>query len=132
MAAAVPVSNAKHVRFGQGRRRERGRESVEGGQGGRESGRQRAWQKNRWAGGRAGQVWGVCILLRASVYALAVQVWWLDGAGQGGWARTSSFAPVANRPEDVDVKATAGKRTPLKATRPWHCCKGSAAAGIHA
>ena len=45
VAAAVPVSNAKHVRFGQGRQRERGRKSETlGRQGGRESVRQRAWQ----------------------------------------------------------------------------------------
>ena len=51
VAAAVPVSNAKHVRFGQGRRRVRGRESEKGG---KEAGSQADREPGRRIGGQAG------------------------------------------------------------------------------
>ena len=36
-----------------------------------------------------------------------------------GWCRASPVAPEDVFQDDVVVEATAGKRTPLKATRPW-------------
>ena len=98
VAAAVPVSNAKHVRFGQGRRRVRGRESEKGG---KEAGSQADREPGRRIGGQAGGrgrcgvcAYGcvqVCMRVRASVVA------GLGWAGRGGGGRGAHLINRAKR-----------------------------------